>query len=276
MRYEKISQEEGKELTDIINAHPTGLHPCAIFLVSTDQTTESNIDHRKLEENGNVDDFVDFMVPALQNHHISAAALERRRDLLESLGIHNATLSSPYPLTDKTRKGNFAEIFLAEYLQLTTDARLPVYRLRYNPNVEQSMKGDDVLLFDLDSNPVRIIVGEAKFRGAPSRQAVIDTINGLVRSNRAGLPVSLMFVADRLFEEGLSEIGARVNQCAALMATNNLRIDYVGLLMSNRNAGDYVNNHATNELHNLLMISLGTQSPESIVEQAFGRLEGAV
>ncbi|MFQ6963494.1 MAG: Hachiman antiphage defense system protein HamA [Oscillospiraceae bacterium] len=41
------------------------------------------------------------------------------------------------------------------------------YRLRYNTNPDQSMKGDDVLLFDLDSDPVRIVVGESKFRGTP-------------------------------------------------------------------------------------------------------------
>lgn len=264
-------------MTVILNAHPTGAHPFAVSLVSTDGTTASDINHRMLEENGHIDTLVDFMVPALQNHHISAIALERRKDLLESLGIHNApTLPSPYPHTDKTRKGNFAEIFLAEYLKSTTEAQLPVYRLRFNPNVEQSMKGDDVLLFDLDSDPVRIIVGEAKFRGTPSRQAVLDTINGLVRSNRAGLPISLMFVAERLFEEDMNNLAMRVQNCAILFATNNLRIDYVGLLMSNRNARDYVNNHATNELRNLLMISLGAQSPDLIVQQAFEQLEGAV
>lgn len=65
---------------------------------------------------------------------------------------------------------------------------LPVYRLRYNTNPDQSMKDDDVLLFDLDSDPVRIIVGESKFRGIPDKQSVIDIVDGLVRSYKAGLP----------------------------------------------------------------------------------------
>ncbi len=34
-------------------------------------------------------------------------------------------------------------VFLAEYIVAESEASLPVYRLRYNPNVEQSMKGDD-------------------------------------------------------------------------------------------------------------------------------------
>ncbi|MHB8963411.1 MAG: Hachiman antiphage defense system protein HamA, partial [Saccharofermentanales bacterium] len=202
-------------------------------------------------------------------------AMERRRELLNSLRIANALLpQSPYPQNAITQKANFAEIFLAEYLHSTTEAQIPVYRLRYNPNVEQSMKGDDVLLFDMDSEPVRIIVGEAKFRGTPSKQVVLDIVEGLIRSNRIGLPVSLMFVADRLFEERKYDLAKKVQNCALLFATNLLKIDYVGLLMSNHNASNPVNTHTTNELRNLLMISLKTQSPDAIVQQAFMRLEG--
>ncbi len=158
----------------------------------------------------------------------------------------------------------------------TTEAQLPVYRLRYNPNSDQSIKGDDVLLFDLDSDPVRIIVGEAKFRGIPSKQAITDAIDGLVRSNKVGLPISLMFVADRLFEEVKYDMAEKVQNCAILFATNKLRIDYVGLLMSNRNVGNCVNKYTTNELHNLLMISVGIKSPEKIVQKAFTRLEDEI
>lgn len=273
----RLPSKEGITLTNIINAHPTGTHPFAVSLLSMDGTTVSGVDHRNLLGNGHNEVFLDCMVPALQNHHISPGALERRRELIQSLRNANVPIPrSPYPQSSTTQKGNFAEVFLAEYLRSTTDAQIPVYRLRYNPNVEQSMKGDDVLLFDMDSDPVRIIVGEAKFRSTPNRQAVIDAIDGLVRSNSAGLPVSLMFVAERLFEEGNNDIAKKVQDCAILFATNDLRIDYVGLLMSNCNANTYVDSNTTNELHNLLMISLGIQSPQTIVQQAFVRLEAAL
>ena len=51
------------------------------------------------------------------------------------------------PRTQSTRKGNFGEILASEYLRQCEDYRIPVYRLRYNPNPESSMKGDDVLAF---------------------------------------------------------------------------------------------------------------------------------
>jgi Cap4 SAVED domain len=91
-----------------------------------------------------------------------------------------------FPIDPSTRKGNLAEVVLAEYLVAATGIVLPIYRLRYNPNIDQSMKGDDVLAFDLDSNPVRIIVGEAKFRGTSTKKAVEEIVDGLARSTKQG------------------------------------------------------------------------------------------
>ena len=261
----------------IINQHPDGTNPFAVSLVSTDCMTTSGVEHRELEEKGQNDVLLEHMTSALQKHHISPDALRRHKELIDSLRIANLPMiRSPYPQNLTTQKGNFAEIFLAEYLIATTETQLPVYRLRYNPNPDQSMKGDDVLLFDLDSDPMRIIVGESKFRGTPDKQSVIGIVDGLMRSNKAGLPVSLMFVSERLFQEDKPKLGKKVQECAILIATNKLHIDYVGLLMSNHNAKNSVNKHTSNDFHNLLMISLGMQSPEEIVKQAFERLERSI
>ena len=199
----------------IVNKHPDKMSPLGISLVANDGITTSGVAHRSLAENGHNDVLLKYMEDALQKHHISPDALQRHMDLITSLKIKGLPiLRSPYPQDFTTQKGNFAEVFLAEYLSSTTDAQLPIYRLRYNTNPDQSMKGDDVLLFDLDADPVRIIVGESKFRTTPDKQAVVDIVDGLVRSNKAGLPISLMFVAERLFQEGKSEIGQRVQNCA--------------------------------------------------------------
>jgi hypothetical protein len=61
-----------------------------------------------------------------------------------------------------------------------------------------------------EPDPVRIIVGEAKFRSTSANQAVKDIVEGLVRSYKAGTPASLQFVADRLFESGDADLGERV------------------------------------------------------------------
>ena len=114
----------------IINQFSDEKEPFATCLLSTDCTTTSGIEHRVLEDNGNSDILLRYMEDALQRYHISPEALQRHMDLIATLKIKNLPiLRSPYPQTSTTQKGNFAEVFLAEYLVSTTDMELPIYRL---------------------------------------------------------------------------------------------------------------------------------------------------
>jgi Cap4 SAVED domain len=206
----------------------------------------------------------------LTTHHASPEDLERDRQRRKALARQGfSDVARRFPTHPDTRKGNWAEVFLAEYIGVSSSVRLPVYRLRYNPNVEQSMKGDDVLAFDLDSNPVRILVGEAKFRSTPSKQAVEDIVSALTRSHRAGIPVSLQFVADRLFREGQAELGAKVDACNTLFALGRLQLDYIGLLVSDANASTHVRRNTKSSLRSLAVISLGLTDPESTVSTCY-------
>ena len=131
------------------------------------------------------------------------------------------------------------------------------------------MKGDDVLAFDLDSNPVRVLVGEAKFRSTPSRQVVEELVSALEKSHSGNIPASLQFVADRLFESGNSEVGEKVAECNALFAQGRLQLDYVGLLVSNRNAYSQVQRNAKSGVSRLAVMSLGLEDPKGIVAASY-------
>jgi hypothetical protein len=135
------------------------------------------------------------------------------------------------------------------------------------------MKGDDVLAFDLDADPVRVVVGEAKFRGTSSADAVKEIVEGLLRSHKVGVPVSLQFVADRLFEQGQAELGRRVCECAILLAREKLRLDYVGLLLSDSKCAERVNDATPDSVRHLAMISLGFEDPNSFVDACYQRLD---
>lgn len=210
-------------------------------------------------------------------HHTSPAAREltaKHHEAMARLGFgeEQARLSR-FPTHPSTRKGNLAEVVLAEYVAVTASVALPVYRLRYNPNVDQSMKGDDVLAFDLDSDPVRIVVGEAKYRATSSADAVREIVEGLVRSHKGGIPASLQFVADRLFEMQQSDLGVRVFECAKLFALGRLRLDYVGLLLGDTRSAERVASSTPASLRRLAMISLGVENPDSLVDACFTGLE---
>jgi hypothetical protein len=256
----------------IIGEHPDAPHPCGIHLEATDQYSAHDVPHRVLDDAPlQVADFTASMADWLVTHHASPEAIARDRVLHEVLarqGLPNPARSR-IPNNPNTQKGNWAEILLAEYLVASCDAELPVYRLRYNTNVDQSMKGDDVLAFDLDSNPVRILVGEAKFRATPSKAVVEELVGSLVRSHSVNIPASLQFVAELLFNAGNNELGARVVACNALFAERRLQLDYVGLLVSNREAHRFVRTHAETNVRRLAVVSLGLSDAEGMVTTSF-------
>ena len=258
----------------VLGAHPAPPHPFGQVLDAEDGLTVREVPHRALvERDGLREATVGHLREMLVRHHVSPDALRRsaeQREALKRLGFdaQQARLGR-FPANPTTQKGNLAEVVLAEYVVAANGVALPVYRLRYNPNVDQAMKGDDVLAFDLEATPPTVLVGEAKFRGASSAAAVKEIVDGLLRSFKGGLPASLQFVADRLFEQGETELGAKVLDCARLFALGELRIDYVGLLLSDTKASQRVNDATPNALRRLAMISLGVQDPDALVEACY-------
>jgi hypothetical protein len=243
-----------------------------------DGETNAGVAHRALSvANGHESAMVKPLRNMLLRHHVSKDTQERdkaRQEAYERLGYGAAAEHiQRFPQNPSTMKGNLAEIVLAEYIVDSSAVDLPIYRLRYNPNVDQSMKGDDVLAFDLDSDPIRIVVGEAKYRGSSTRVAADEMIDGLMRAKRAGLPASLTFVADRLYELQEISLANRVMDCVLLFSQDALRIDYVGLLMSDARASDRVNVHTPTELHRLALISLNLAKPDELVTKCYDGLD---
>lgn len=258
-------------IKQIIGPHPVPPHPCGIYLSSTDQQSAHDVPHRVLDNDPQqMANFTAAMTQWIVKHHISPENIERdriRREALARQGLVDP--AQRFPVNTKTQKGNWAEILLAEYVAASSNAQLPVYRLRYNTNVDQSMKGDDVLAFDLDSNPVRVLVGEAKFRTTPSKQVVEELVGALKKSHSGNIPASLQFVADCLFESGNNELGAKVAACNALFAHGRLQLDYVGLLVSSKNAHSYVQKNAQSSIRRLAVMSLVLAQPEKVVADTY-------
>lgn len=213
----------------------------------------------------------------LIKHHLSPeklASIQKRSEIRRKHGLPvPQNLSDGLPRSDKVRKGNLAEIILAEYCCACANANLPVYRLHHSTNVNQSMPGDDVLAFDLDSEPVRVIVGEAKFRSTPGKTAVKDTIDALSRSYGNAVPVSIDFVAACLREQGKTEIADQVDECHVFCENGKAQVDYVGLLVSNSNCAANVDKHGKSNLRRLLLISLSLPDPVGFVQKCWARVD---
>lgn len=255
----------------ILGPHPLFPHPCGIHFAARDQNTAHTVPHRLLDDEPlQTEEFTTAMTQWIVTHHVKPETIERdriRREALARQGFVDP--AHRFPTNLSTQKGNWAEILLAEYVAESSATQLPVYRLRYNPNIDQSMKGDDILAFDLDSDPVRVLVGEAKFRSTPSKVVVEELVDALVKSHSGNIPASLQFVAELLFEAGNIELGTKVANCNALFALGRLQLDYVGLLVSGRKAHLHMQRNAKSTVSRLAVISLGLADPNGIVTASF-------
>ena len=190
-----------------------GPHPLAgvfsLCFTHRDGHTAGTTPRRNIAEtSGQRPAAVEALRDVLTTHHASPATLARlaaAREAFIRQGLPVPSTLSAFPRSSSTRKGNIAEIVLGEYVVPATTATLPVYRLRHNPNVDQSMKGDDVLAFDLGADPPRIIVGEAKFRGTSTTVAVSEFVDSLKKSHANDLPASLPLVAEHFQDSALAD-----------------------------------------------------------------------
>ena len=118
-----------KEPDKILGAHPDpdafGCHTQA-----EDMTTNSDVPHRALSQDSDShDETVEQLREALIQHHTNEQMRKRdrrKRESLRQLGypVFDAEMHR-FPHADKTRKGNLAEVFLAEYIVAGADAELP-------------------------------------------------------------------------------------------------------------------------------------------------------
>jgi len=262
------------KMPGILRPHPQPPAAVAAILAGVDSQTSSKRQHRQLTEKpGRRADAIEWLRAALVRHHAGAEKRQRLQEMNQALQRQGFPPRSVYPVNQNTRKGNLAEVVLAEYVVASEELSLPVYRLRYNPNVDQSMKGDDVLAFDLGSSPMRILVGESKFRATPRREHVEEIVAGLLRSHHAQIPVSLQFVADRLYDSNNEELGRRIQDCQIAIIRGQIDVDYVGFLLGPVATASCVGTHTPGGTPvRLAMISLCVDSPDDLVDDCYRNL----
>src|SRR5262245_44851340 len=125
-----------------LGPHPVPPHPFGEAFRAMDGYTQSVVLHRALsEQDGKREIAVAGIQEMLVRHHASPEMLERtrrRREAMSRLGFGGALSKLPrrFPTNSTTRKGNLAEIVLAECIVNAAGAELPIYRISYKTQVE--------------------------------------------------------------------------------------------------------------------------------------------
>ncbi len=258
---------------DLIGKHPVTPDSFGVWLESNDHPHTATKCHRELTEQAtyNRKDLIEQLSDDIIKHHYPDERIDRLIKKYAKLGFTEysdylkKTLKTPTNLT--TKKGNLTEIILCEYVCSSTQKNLThIYRFRYNPNVDQSMKGDDMLMID-DTDDIKVFLGEAKFRGVPTKQTVDKVSDSLTKDKQ---PLSYTLLTDILLQNPeTKELGERIDDFVGEAIKSNEDVTYVGLLLSDTRTSAKVERHLNNDNPNLVFISLGIENPENLIEESF-------
>lgn len=260
------------EQSKLIGEHPRNPSLFESWCLCEDMPVSTTQKHRKLSEKPIDEDIlIDKLSEWIVKHHVKPDTLKRFQKKKSILEKHEFKeyVEQRLPFSTEnsnTQKGNFGEIVLAEYLTESSGLELFVYKLHFNTNVDQSMKGDDILLFDRTNVQSKMIMGEAKFRTSSSKQAVEEAIKGLYEGM---LPLSMTFVSERLYELGETHLADQIDELISNIHHNKTPIVYVGFLISDNMTYKRVEDHLVTTNKDLLFVSLGLNDPIKVLEKSF-------
>lgn len=266
---------------DLIGKHPQGYELLGKWLSAEDKPIGPGKKQRHLREIGGTrKEAIDWLAEKIVQHHISPERLKRvetKKQELSKLEFRKYVQSRSFiPVADRTKKGNGGEVLLSEYLVCSTQKRASIifYKLRYNPNVEQAIKGDDVLLFDIENiDEISVFLGEAKFRATPSSTVVREIMDSLSKDKA---PLSFGYTSEMLDREGNSALAEAIDDLSIDTIKSVGRITYIGLLISNENTEKVVGRHLNSDNDRFVFLSLGLDNPSEIIETSFQKAEALI
>jgi hypothetical protein len=139
------------------------------------------IEERYVVSEPSLIEYEDILRNTLYHHHSSFGIFKE----IERLGYPQAARAmqqrnSGTPKDNATQMGNLGEVFGREFGTLLGFETTWAFPNRLNPNVDQSMKGVDIVGLRRIDQPAELLIGEAKSRRQFSSNSVADAYDHLV------------------------------------------------------------------------------------------------
>lgn len=136
---------------------------------------------------------------------------KRIADLLKKLGKPAAAahVEQKLPTQVSIRSGDLGEILCNAYVYEATPFNFCIRRLRWKDHRNMSMRGEDVLAFNLEpkNGSLKILKAEVKSRAGLQTSVIQEARSALCANSGLPSPHALAFVADRLNEAGDTVLG---------------------------------------------------------------------
>lgn len=264
---------------ELIGSHPKNPNIFSTWLDCNDVEVTPTKRHRSLTELGTAkeDDLINWLGRKIFDHHVSDYRIQKLKENFGKLGfVKYAEQNRKLPIADKTKKGNATEILLTEYIEGCLEKKLiKVFKLTYNPNADQAMKGDDTLLVDVVNNvgpkKIRIYLGEAKFRKSPNSTVVKDISKSLSTDKK---PLSYTFLVEELGKSpDTKELADLLDSLIIDEIKGKGDLIYTGFLLSDKSTFDIVEAHLDSDNQNFVLISIGIEKPEELILKSFEKAE---
>jgi hypothetical protein len=263
---------------DLIGSHPKAPDIFSTWLVCNDVAVTATKSHRSLTPLIATNKaLIKWLGRKIFDHHHSDYRIEKLKENFSKLGYRKyAEQNRKLPVADKTKKGNATEILLSEYIESSLEKSLvKVFKLKYNPNADQAMKGDDTLLIDVVSNKktkrIRLYLGEAKFRKTPN-STVVKTISKSLSKDKK--PLSYSFIIDELGRDiATKDLADLLDTFLIDEVKGKGDIIYTGFLLSNPDTFKVVEANLNSDNPLFIFISIGINDPEELIKKAFERAE---
>lgn len=172
------------------------------WCVETETTVSTHKLHRLDAQSPKIAHAVTVVADAVPGFY---AFPSRLADLLNKLGKPAAAayLATKLPASKAIRSGDLGEILCNAYVLESTKFNLGIKRLRWKDHREMSMRGEDVLAFNIDpKGALFILKAEVKSRAAMTTKVIGDARDALSYNSGLPSPHAICFVADRLDENG--------------------------------------------------------------------------
>lgn len=263
-----------KTQEQLIGKHPDSPNFFADWFSCEDKPSVTGKKHRSLKEHDQMrEEAIEWLSNKIISHHISEKRIDffkRKLQLLGELGFEEwVNKQATIPKNIDVKKGNSVEVMLTEYIKGSTQKEdlLTIFKFRFNPNIEQAIKGDDTLLFDFeDPSNIKIYLGEAKFRSS-AKSTVVKEIAKSLSKDRA--PLSLNFVCEELWKIGQDSVAEIIQDIDIELIKKDEGLICVGMLLSDENAEKMVDKHLNCSNDQMVFVSIGINTPFDLVEKAF-------
>lgn len=147
-------------------------------------------------------EIIDTFRDICRSHYVAPEITAKR---LSDLGAPQTAelLRQHLPTTKRARSGEVGEILAVELAERRLGFEVPIRRLRWKDGRDMALRGDDIVgVMRSATGPLKLLKGEAKSRANLTASVVVEASSALDRDSGRPTRHSVLFVADRLREQG--------------------------------------------------------------------------